>query len=209
LIEILGLAPEKITVTYNAADTFSEPPYKDNSRGKYLLAVSSLNPRKNFKVIIEAFSEIHDDDLQLFIVGGKHSIFNNSDSNQINENSDRVMWLGYVDDDQLSSLYANALAFVYPSLYEGFGLPPLEAMSLGCPVIVSNLTSLPEVCGDAALYIDPFDPSDVANKIEAILNDPKLSDQLIKKGFERNKLFSWKNSTDTFYQEIVNIMANI
>lgn len=102
--------------------------------------------------------------------------------------------LGRVTDEQLISLYSGAEAFIYPSFYEGFGLPPLEAQACGCPVICSNAASLPEVCGDSALYFSPHDTSDIADKIDLLLSRPEIAEDLINKGYKNIQRFSWEES---------------
>ena len=154
----------------------------------YVLAVSSLNPNKNFSGLIRAIEMLGDVNFKIVIAGGMNSkVF----SDRPVFLSNFVTQVGYVTDDELRLLYQNASCFVYPSLYEGFGLPPLEAMASGCPVIVSNIASLPEVCGEAALYCDPFDPLDIAEKIQLLMADVDLRNELIARGFERVKKFTW------------------
>ncbi|MGH9891149.1 MAG: glycosyltransferase family 4 protein, partial [bacterium] len=104
----------------------------------------------------------------------------------------RIRAIGYVTDGQLRALYERAACLVFPSLYEGFGLPPLEAMACGCAVITSDTTSLPEVCGDAALYCDPSDPRDIAAQISAVLTRPDLAAELRVRAVARSRLFRWK-----------------
>jgi glycosyltransferase involved in cell wall biosynthesis len=101
---------------------------------------------------------------------------------------------GYVSDAELRALYENAACFVYPSFYEGFGLPPLEAMTCGCPVVVSRAASLPEVCGDAAVYCDPCDPADIARAMERVLGNPAAQEDLRRRSLERARTFSWKQT---------------
>ena len=120
------------------------------------------------------------------------------------ELGDRVEFTGYVDDDQLKQLYRKAKLFLFPSLYEGFGLPPLEAMACGCPVIVSKAASLPEICGDAAYYVNPYDVEDIAKGIYTVLTDEGLQKELIRKGLQRVKLFSWEKSA----RELINIFRS-
>jgi glycosyltransferase involved in cell wall biosynthesis len=105
-----------------------------------------------------------------------------------------VRFLGFVPDATLAVLYRLASVFVFPSLYEGFGLPPLEAMAAGTPVITSNVSSLPEVVGDAALLIDPMDPAAIARAMARVLGDPRLREDLVRRGRERVKAFSWARS---------------
>ena len=120
---------------------------------------------------------------------------------------DRVVFLDYVPEKDLPHLYSEAAAFVFPSLYEGFGLPPLEAMACGCPVIVSNAASLPEVCGDAAYYVDPYDVESIAEGIYKVLMNEILRQDLIAKGLERVKLFSWEKAAKEHlkvFEEVLN-----
>ncbi len=105
-----------------------------------------------------------------------------------------VRFLGFVSDDMLAALYRLASVFVFPSLYEGFGLPPLEAMAASVPVITSNVSSLPEVVGDAALLIDPMDAGAIADAMARVLRDPRLAADLVRRGHERVALFSWQRS---------------
>jgi glycosyltransferase involved in cell wall biosynthesis len=103
---------------------------------------------------------------------------------------------GYVTDGELRALYENAACLVYPSLYEGFGLPPLEAMLCGCPVLVSDAASLPEVCGDAALYCNPRDPDNIAEKIRTLIEEPALRNELRCRGMERARNFTWRRASE-------------
>lgn len=155
----------------------------------FLLTVSSINSNKNFKSIMNAIKILGKTDYDIVIAGGtNHKIFNQDQF----ELPSTVKYLGYITDSELKTLYENATCFVFPSFYEGFGLPPLEAMACGCPVIVSNNASLPEVCGDAALYCNPHSPEDVANKIRILMNDGALRQSLQQKGLERAKQFTWE-----------------
>ncbi|MBD8069400.1 glycosyltransferase family 4 protein [Bacillus sp. PS06] len=174
---ILALKPDnKILDKYDLRDK------------KFIFAVSSMNPNKNFKAIIDAINLV--DNISVVIAGGTNpKVFKDNQSNSI-ENKN-IKYVGYVTDNELKSLYENALVFIYPSLYEGFGLPPLEAMACGCPVIVSNTSSLPEVCGEASIYCDPYDYTDIANKISLLVNDSNLAIKLEKLGFEQSGKFSW------------------
>ena len=107
---------------------------------------------------------------------------------------DKVKFLDFVTDEELQALYKNALCFILPSLYEGFGLPVLEAMQNGCPVITSNISSLPEAGGDAALYVDPQDVNDIADKIQKVISNQKLRDDMMEKGYKQVKKFSWEKT---------------
>lgn len=164
---------------------------------KYILFVGTIQPRKNIGRLIEAFAKIATkySDVDLVIVGKKgwmyEPILEMPEKYHV---SNRIHVLNFISDDDLTGLYTNALCFVLPSLYEGFGLPVLEAMKYGCPVITSNTSSLPEAGGDACLYVDPRDVSDIALKLEKMISDQKLRKALIAKGKEHIKKFSWEVS---------------
>lgn len=157
----------------------------------YILFVGTLQPRKNIERLIEAFSKL-DKDMLLIIVGKKGWLY--EDILKAPEKfgiSDKVKFLDFVPDNELSSLYKNAVCFVLPSLYEGFGLPVLEAMKFGTPVVISNVSSLPEAGGDAAMYFNPEDSDDIAKTIKKVVEDKSLREEMIKKGFIQVKKFSW------------------
>lgn len=165
----------------------------------YFLFVGTLQPRKNIVRLIEAFSLVlkkeKSKDLQLLIVGKKgwqyEDILAAPEKYGVSES---VKFLDFVSDDELSILYKNAIAYVLPSLYEGFGLPVLEAYQNGCPVITSNVSSLPEAAGDGALYVDPKDSKEIAKAMEKMMNDSALRKKLIEKGKEQLKKFSWEKT---------------
>lgn len=160
---------------------------------RYVLAVGSLNPTKNFPALVEAYlaSELGPD-IPLVIAGNLNkAIFS---STLVPKEGESIVWAGPVDDAQLKALYENALVFVFPSLYEGFGIPPLEAMSCGCPVIASNASSIPEVCSDAALYFPPLDTAALARLLREIRDNTPLRQQMIDKGRRRSDAFSWEHS---------------
>ena len=154
---------------------------------QFVLAVSSMSPHKNFQAIVNAIKLI-DTHTRIVIAGGLNSRVFSQAGAPLPGN---VTHLGYVSDAELRSLYEHAACFVYPSFYEGFGLPPLEAMACGCPVIVAHAASLPEVCGDAALFCDPYDAADIAEKIERLMGDEALRDSLRRKALARAGQFSW------------------
>jgi glycosyltransferase involved in cell wall biosynthesis len=161
----------------------------------YILFVGTLQPRKNIVKLIEAFSFLKEKDIQLVIVGKKGWLF--EEIFQAPEKYgvlDRIKFLDFVGDEDLPSLYKNAFCFVLPSLYEGFGLPVLEAMKFGCPTVISDTSSLPEVGGDAALYFDPQSADDIAEKLGKVIADEKLREEMIKKGYNQVKKFSWEKT---------------
>jgi glycosyltransferase involved in cell wall biosynthesis len=208
LVNHYNISSDKITVTYEGSNHIdyleidNSILHKNNLlKKKFILAVSTLNPNKNFASIIESFSYLGDFDCNLVIAGRKAKIFNQSE----NFISQKAKYVGFITDAELKALYKHADGFVFPSFYEGFGLPPLEAMACGCPVIVSQSAALPEICGDAALYCNPKDPKDIASKIRQLLSDPSLQNTLRQKGKERAQQFSWH----TCAQETLTIIRKI
>jgi glycosyltransferase involved in cell wall biosynthesis len=160
----------------------------------YYLFVSTLQPRKNIVRLIEAFSTVKDKKTELVIVGKKGWLYEPILAAPRKYNvSDRVKFLDFAPNEDLPGLYKGAIAYVFPSLYEGFGLTLLEAMKYDCPVITSNVSSLPEAGGDAVLYVDPDKVGSIAEAMEKI-TDEKLRQQLIAKGHEQIKKFSWEKT---------------
>ncbi|HIP33252.1 MAG TPA: glycosyltransferase family 1 protein [Bacteroidia bacterium] len=195
IISMLNISEKKVEVVYNAvSENFKYNP--SIKKENYILAVSSLDPRKNFKNLMLAFKELNLRNYRLVIVGSENKVFSNVKIKNLIKEIPNVEFTGYVSDDRLVKLYQKAKLFVYPSLYEGFGLPPLEAMACGTPVVVSNVASLPEVCGDAAYYVNPYDVKNIARGIETVLKDEILQKELIQRGLERVKLFSWERSAE-------------
>ena len=156
----------------------------------YLLAVGSANPSKNFPALISAFTGLRNDEsIRLVVVGGSNpAVF--AEQNVI-DNFD-IVRTGRVDDLQLKALYTHARGFVFPSLYEGFGIPPLEAMACGCPVIASNLDSILEVCGDAIGYFDPTSISSIQNALERLIDDGNWRECLQVAGRDKVKQYTWE-----------------
>lgn len=194
--EILRLYPfisvERIHVIYNAAneEKFKSTNTFPKNDVPYCLSVSSLDPRKNFPRLLDAFKDIEGS--KLLIVGGANKVFS---QNQELQKSENIELLGRVSDEELVHLYQNATAFIFPSLYEGFGLPVVEAMCVGCPVIASDIPVLHEVCGKAAIYFNPNDTNDIREKIRYFLdNRQTLIPAMVKKGKENTLRFSWNNS---------------
>lgn len=164
------------------------------NKQNYLLYVGSISSSKNVKGLVDAMNlvRIQHKDIDLKIVGSlNNKLFKDEKivSNQF------IEFCGHINNpDELKELYLHAKAFVFPSLYESFGIPPLEAQECGCPIIISNVTALPEIYKDSALYFDPYDVNDIANKIITLLNNENLQKELIGKGFENIKRFSWETS---------------
>lgn len=195
--ETLNLPSEKIYVINCSIPSYhtieQENIERDgNSTERYILSVSSMDPRKNFIRLVESFNKIEDKSVKLYIIGMQFKAFNTPDMDKlIREN---VILTGYLDDESLQTMYRNALFSIYPSLYEGFGIPPLESMSYGCPVIVSDIPALREINEDAVLYTNPLDVADMSSKIDLLIRDTELRDKLSKKGREQVKKYSWVKS---------------
>ncbi|WP_425352697.1 glycosyltransferase [Agrobacterium bohemicum] len=159
----------------------------------YLLFVGSPTPNKNIIRAIEAISLMADSAPHFVVVGAAASAVFKSQQD-LTPVSDRVVVTGRLTDEEIVALYANAAALLFPSLYEGFGIPPLEAMFLGCPVLSSNIEPAREVCGDAALYFDPNDAHDISRSVEYLRANPDLRSTMIERGHARAAEFSWDRS---------------
>ena len=162
----------------------------------YVLSVCNLQPRKNLIRLIKAFIRLKKEyggDEQLVIVGKKAWMYNEIISEAMQSSKD-IVFTDYVSNEDLIRLYNGASCFVYPSFFEGFGIPPLEAMACGTPVAVSNNTSLPEVVGTAGIYFNPFSVEEIMAAIKRLLDDEELRQCLIQRGLERSKEFSWKEA---------------
>ncbi len=203
LIDVLRTPADKIEVIYNAA-TNNLVFEKDsiNRNHKYILTVSSIEPRKNFKRLIKAFNLLDNKDYKLYIVGKKDKIFNEVGFEELNDN---IVFTGYITDSELAQYYSEATAFVYASLYEGFGIPNLEAMTNGCPVLASDIPPHREVCGEAAVYFNPLDVEDMAKKISHVIENDNIRNILADKGRERATMFSWQLSA----RKLMKIIADI
>lgn len=197
IVQHYGIAPSALELIYpSISDIFRNPPTSkgDNPYGNYILAVSSLDPRKNFKGLIQAFQLAKLPNTKLVIVGASHKVFADTDLKTLMQDDPSIVFTGYISDEQLVNLYQHAMLFAYPSYFEGFGIPPLEAMACGCPTLVSDTTSLPEVCGDASIYVSPSDVNSIKDGLIQACSDASLRQTLIKRGFERVKLYSWDES---------------
>lgn len=211
IVSELGIPPERVSVVYEAADARFRPHTPDETRtileqydlahGAYVLSVGTLEPRKNYVRLIEAYAMLHARYAPaahlppLIIAGGNgwkyDAILAAPEQTGV---VGFVRFLGRVPDDDLPALIAGSHVFVYPSLYEGFGLPPLEALACGVPVVVSHAASLPEVVGDAGLYCNPYDPHDIARQIAALLEDNDLALRLRYASVMRAQQFSWERT---------------
>lgn len=219
ILNVFDVDPDKICVTYQpilAKDvSFTEDSlaialkkYKLKPQ-QYFLFVGAIEPKKNVGRLIDAYSTI-DTDMPLVIVGKRGWLWDGEIGKLeglFGKNFTRkVKLLEYVSKQDLLHLYSGAYCFIFPSLYEGFGLPPLEAMSLGCPVITSNVSSLPEVCGDAALYVNPYSTDDIKQAMEYLLNEPEMRAKLSTLGEERVKVFSQESYSKRLYEAYTKVL---
>ncbi|MCI0402522.1 MAG: glycosyltransferase family 4 protein [Acidobacteria bacterium] len=214
LRRLFELPGDKIQVVYNALDArlAHQPPSAEEAertlnrysvQGPYLLYAGNVKPRKNIPRLIEAFALVREElrehaqlrGLKLIIIGdelSKHPQLRHAVVKSRTQQD--VRFLGFLPQQALSVFYARAAAFVFPSLHEGFGLPPLEAMALGTPVVTSNVSALPEVLGEAAVYVNPENVFDISRGIRQALLDEKLRAQLKQRGLEQVRRFSWDDS---------------
>ena len=197
------IAPERITVIDEAAN--EDLYYHDEDRSRiekyhiprdYILYLGALDPRKGIDTLMEAEKYLNNRDIPIVLTGQPSDKYDLPQEMKKAVNPDRFIFTGYVTDDEKRVLLSNAKAFIFPSRYEGFGLPVLEAMACGTPVITTNVSSLPEVGGDAVLYIEPDEAEGLADTIDRLLDDSKLQAEYVKKGLERAKQFSWDKTAE-------------
>jgi glycosyltransferase involved in cell wall biosynthesis len=206
ILRYFAIPPDKVTVIHNGLDDrFQTPPpeaevhrvrERFQLQERFILYAGNVKPHKNVERLIEAFHLLHTDgfeDLKLLIIGSDISKYATLRRAIHAHNLHKyVRFLGFVPDTTLAALYRLAAAFVFPSLYEGFGFPPLEAMASGAPVVASNLSSLPEVLGDAAVLVDPYDARSIADGIRSVLNDEGLRHELQRRGLAQVRKYSWE-----------------
>jgi len=160
---------------------------------RYVVAVGELRPYKNIRQLVKAFSDIRSDQYDLVIVGRKSKLEKDFNRVPFDLNAkNKIKYLGYVSDIELAALYSGAETMVHPSLYEGFGLPPLEAMACGCPAIVSNSSSIPEVCANAGYYFDPYSLKSMTDAINEVLENSSLRNNMIEQGLKQAHRFSFE-----------------
>jgi glycosyltransferase involved in cell wall biosynthesis len=208
IVEIFGVDARKIEVIYLGSSF--DISFANNDRlidAPYILFVGNRSMYKNFTFFLEAIAPVLADNNELLLVCAGGRPFTEEEITQIKELNllEQVIYKN-VDDRILANLYRYAVAFAFPSLYEGFGIPVLEALACGCPCLLSNNSSLPEVAGDAALYFDPSDADSIAASLNKMLGSQELRTELVTKGLEREKLFSWdKNYAETvkFYRSLI------
>jgi glycosyltransferase involved in cell wall biosynthesis len=210
IVRYTGVKPAKITVTYEAADVIDEAavPVSALKGKKFLLYIGRPTPHKNLERLIEAFASLRarHPDLLLVLAGRKDANYERIEEDAYVRGVKNLHFTGFVSDKRLRWLYENCEAYVFPSLSEGFGLPGLEAMQHGAPVISSNATCLPEVYGDAAHYFDPENIQAMADAMDEVLTDTKLRKALVRKGRERVKNYSWRRmaeQTIAIYKQVL------
>ena len=227
IISTYCIAPEKVTAIPLAAAAHFRPIRNDEElqrvrqtygiEGEYILSVGAIQPRKNLSRLVAAYSRLRratpEGNLPKLVLAGKCAWLYEETLRTIKELqvSDSVILTGYVPESDLPVLYSGALCFVYPSYFEGFGLPPLEAMKCGVPVIVGNRTSLPEVVGDAAILVDPFDADAIAGAMDKLISDSNFRAELAARGLARAKLFDWRETarqTLTVYQRAAGVASS-
>lgn len=195
----------KVSVVYNAVSEHFKP-LRSTGDSAYFLAVSSMNYRKNFIYILDAFCKYQEmgSKESLYIIGDlKNASFKEIDLCKYTSNP-KIKFLGRVSDEDLIKFYSNAVAFVYPSLYEGFGIPPLEAQACGCPAICAQASCLPEVFGDSVLYCNPYDSDSLVCAFKKIVSDKDLRKSLCEKGNINTGKYSWEMSAKKLRDIIVN-----
>lgn len=199
IVKNLGVSGSKISIVQGASDIDFRKPIERTNRGNYIMTSSATYPHKKVDRLVEAFAVLSKSgrfpNLELKITGfpamGHVKLINTIKKHHLSE---KVKFLGWVKRTKYFHLLRNSLLFVFPSVYEGFGLPPLEAMASGTPVLVSKKASLPEVVGKAGIFIDSEDPKGTARKIGEVLRNNRKYEQLVKKGLQRAKVFSWDKS---------------
>jgi len=210
MIRLLKAPKEKIEIIYNGiGDEFKEieeldllkPTLKKYGiKKEFLLYTGVWRNHKNLPRLIEALSIIREKngiDLQLVITGKPDPHYPEvKEAIKNYKLKDEVICTGLVEEKELVDLYNAADLFIFPSLYEGFGMPPLEAMKCGTPVVASKISSVPEICADAAVYFDPYDAKDIANKIMSVYKDTEKKAKLVEKGFEHVAQFSWRKMAE-------------
>jgi len=206
IMDIYKIPEQKISVLYNGINPINLDDNINFRKRDYILHVGRSSPIKNLGRLIKAFKLLTNKyklELKLVLTCQKRDV----PFDLIKGMESHIEFAGYVSEDQLVKLYQEALLFAFPSLYEGFGFPPLEAMAHGCPTLVSNVASLPEICGDAAYFVDPYDEESIADGIYQVATNSTLRETLIQKGFKRVKLFTWEESGKKHikvFEEILN-----
>lgn len=216
LLQFCDVKAQQVSLIYWAVDDiFMHERHKtpatvqfDGPSDDYILYVGSLEPRKNIRTLIEAFEFMRNNNpdmrTKLILIGGESPLFGDARLN-VKRHKHDIIFKGFVRDELLRDYYRRARLVVYPSLYEGFGLPPLEAMASGTPVVTTNTSSIPEVVGDAALMVSPLDVEQLAATMQRVLQDRELSADMVRKGYSQVRKFNWyrvARNTLTVYYEV-------
>jgi len=200
VIQFSGIDAAKITVTHESADDLPTPaePVAELAGKRYIMYVGRPTPHKNLERLVQAFGLLQKQypELHLALAGKKDANYQRIENTAIQQGITNITFTGFVSDQQLRWLYENCQAYIFPSLSEGFGLPGLEAMRHKAPVVSSNATCLPEVHGDAALYFNPLDVHDIADKINTMISDEQLRQAYIAKGVAQAATFSWRRMAE-------------
>jgi glycosyltransferase involved in cell wall biosynthesis len=215
IAELTGYPEDRICVAYNGGPNIRPSPFIEASpyrarasRAPYFLYVGGTDFRKNVPFLIRGFAKLaeREKDVHLVLVGETFGMRSLGEVDELRREvarlhvSDRVVMMGYVDDESLRRLYCESLALVFPSLYEGFGLPVVEAMTYGAPVLAARTSSIPEVLGDTGMYFDPHDEDSLIAGMEAIYRNPEGCAELVVKAKERAKRFSWDNVAEAVFR---------
>jgi glycosyltransferase involved in cell wall biosynthesis len=221
LIELYGADPDRITVVYlgrdetlrrvEQADQIERIKQKYNIQGRYLLYLGTLHPRKNLVRLVEAFGIVAEQqpDIQLVIAGQKGWLYQGIFQRVYDlDLADRVIFTGFIDHADKAALLSGALVYAFPSLFEGFGLPVLEAMACGTPVLTSNVSSLPEVAGDAALLVNPLDTAGISAALLRLVTDGGLRQELTHRGYEQIKKFTWSRAARQVMEILKRVASN-
>ena len=221
IVNLYDVPAEKVSVVYNGANEDFQPlseAAREDTRKKlsdgcpYFIFVGALHPRKNLARLFQAFDyfkDQHKTDIKLLVVGNKK--YWTKDIKHAYEgmrNNHEVIFSGRMPANELHNAVASALAMTYVSYFEGFGIPIIEAYRCDTAVVTSNITSMPEVAGDAAILVDPFSVKSIARGLEKVALDPELRSEMIRKGRERKKIFTWQNSADQLWEVIENVLSN-
>lgn len=212
-LRLVGAPRAPIVVAHNGVDERWFHPIDSSlsrSSAPYIICVASLKPHKNLVALIDAFARLRDRLPHKLLIVGRMSGLRTTDAavlGTVAACGGRVQLTGEVSDAALRSLVAGASALVHPSLYEGFGLPPLEAMASGCPCLVSQTTAMPEVCGDAVLYCNPGDPIDIAARLYQLVTDGRLKADLSTRGRARAATFQWSDTAGRTLEVLDHVIA--
>ncbi len=212
IVKYYPFSKNKIEIIYNGIlDSFFEK--REVKKDNIILYVGSLNERKNFSSVIEAFKSVPEKfGYKLVIVGNFSDNFSLKPKNLIAlqkaKQDKNIIFYSQLDLKKLQELYLKAKIFIYPSFYEGFGFPLLEAMASKTPVITSNISSMPEICSDAALYVNPYNVKDIAQKLILLIKDENLQKKLIEKGYKRASIFRWEITAKNYLKLFEKVIQN-